>query len=37
MADGGKPADGILIHLDDQAWEAFGREFLAGDATTVGS
>ncbi len=29
MADGGKPADGILNHLDDDAWETFGREFLA--------
>src|SRR6266545_3470276 len=29
MADGGKPADGILNHLDDEAWAAFGREFLA--------
>jgi glycine cleavage system H lipoate-binding protein len=28
MADGGKPADGILNHLDDEAWAAFGREFL---------
>jgi glycine cleavage system H protein len=37
MADGGKPADGILLHLDDKAWEAFGREFLAGDVTPVGS
>jgi glycine cleavage system H lipoate-binding protein len=29
MADGGKPADGILNYLDDEAWAAFGREFLA--------
>jgi glycine cleavage system H protein len=28
MADGGKPADGILEHLRDEAWTAFGREFL---------
>ncbi len=29
MADGGKPADGFLNSLDDEAWAAFGREFLA--------
>jgi glycine cleavage system H protein len=29
MADGGKPADGILEHLHEEAWTAFGREFLA--------
>lgn len=29
MADGGKPADGILNYLDDESWAAFGREFLA--------
>ncbi len=29
IADGGKPADGILNHLDDEAWATFGREFLA--------
>lgn len=29
MADGGKPADGILDFLDDEAWAAFGRDFLA--------
>jgi glycine cleavage system H lipoate-binding protein len=28
MADGGKPADGILNYMDDEAWAAFGREFL---------
>ena len=28
MADGGKPADGIMNYLDDEAWAAFGREFL---------
>ena len=29
MADGGKPADGILNYLDDEAWASFNREFLA--------
>jgi glycine cleavage system H protein len=29
MADGGKPADGVLGHLDDEAWATFGRDFLA--------
>ncbi len=29
MPDGGKPADGVLNYLDDQAWAAFHREFLA--------
>ena len=28
MADGGKPADGVLGHLDDEAWATFGRDFL---------
>ena len=28
MADGGKPADGILDYLHDDAWKVFGREFL---------
>ena len=29
MADGGKPADGILEFLDEEAWAAFGHDFLA--------
>lgn len=28
MADGGKPADGILDYLHDEAWKIFGRDFL---------
>jgi glycine cleavage system H lipoate-binding protein len=28
MADGGKPADGILEHLHDEAWDSFRRDFL---------
>jgi glycine cleavage system H lipoate-binding protein len=29
MPDGGRPADGVLNYLDDEAWAAFGRQFLA--------
>ena len=36
MADGGKPADGILDHLHDEAWTAFGREFLAAPGAGSG-
>jgi glycine cleavage system H protein len=32
MADGGKPADGILDYLHDDAWTVFGREFLKNPA-----
>jgi glycine cleavage system H protein len=28
IADGGKPADGVLEFLDEEAWTAFGRDFL---------
>ncbi len=29
MPDGGKPADGVLNYLGDEAWAEFGRQFLA--------
>jgi glycine cleavage system H protein len=29
MPDGGKPADGVLNYLGDEAWAAFGSQFLA--------
>jgi glycine cleavage system H protein len=31
MPDGGLPADGVLNHMDDHAWIAFGEEFLTPD------
>ena len=36
MADGGKPADGILNYLDDEAWAASAIEFLAPRETAAG-
>lgn len=34
LPDGGLPADGILNHLDEEAWASFGRDFLAPHDTT---
>ena len=36
MPDGGKPADGVLNYLDDEAWAAFGHEFLAHPSLPAG-
>lgn len=35
MADGGKPADGVLAYLDDEAWATFRRDFLTPAAAGV--
>ncbi|HJW13732.1 MAG TPA: hypothetical protein VJ776_03500 [Thermoanaerobaculia bacterium] len=37
MADGGKPADGILEFLNDEAWATFSREFLTPQGTREAS